>query len=112
MAEAERAPAGESFGALLRRHRVAAALSQEALAERAGLRTGAVSDLDRGAKQRPYLETVRLLADALGLDAAQREALALAARPPELPPLRVVSAAATQASVRTGLPMPPTPLIG
>src|SRR5262245_41618775 len=71
------------FGALLRRHRVAAALSQEALAARAGLSTRAVSDLERGVKARPHLETVRRLADALGLEPAERAALAAAARPGE-----------------------------
>ena len=58
-------PEAGGFGALLRHHRVAAALSQEALAERAGVSTRAVSDLERGVKTRPHLETVRLLADAL-----------------------------------------------
>ena len=45
--------------------RTAAALSQEELAERAGLSVRAVSDLERGVHQAPRLETVRLLADAL-----------------------------------------------
>jgi hypothetical protein len=40
--------AGESFGALLRRYRQAALLSQEERAERAGLSLGAVSTLERG----------------------------------------------------------------
>jgi predicted ATPase/transcriptional regulator with XRE-family HTH domain len=100
----------EHFGTLLRRHRVAAALSQQALAERAGLSTRAVSDLERGAKTRPFLDTVRALADALGLGPAERAELAAAARPapvafakrdvrPDEPPGRA-------------LPMPSTPLIG
>ena len=66
-------PASESrsaFGGLLRRLRLAAGLSQEALAERAGLSARGVSDLERGARAVPRAETVRLLADALGLDAA------------------------------------------
>ena len=46
---------------------MAAALSQEELAERAGLSPRGVSDLERGARTAPRLETVRLLADALGL---------------------------------------------
>ena len=62
----ENAPAA-SFAALLRRHRVATGLSQEALAERAGLSVRAISDLERGARRAPYRETVRLLADALAL---------------------------------------------
>ena len=59
-----RAPA---FGALLRRYRLAADLSQEALAERAGLSLRGVSDLERGARRVPQRATVRLLAGALGL---------------------------------------------
>jgi len=37
-----------SFGALLKRYRLAAGLSQEALATRASLSTRAISDLERG----------------------------------------------------------------
>jgi predicted ATPase/DNA-binding XRE family transcriptional regulator len=66
------------FGALLRRYRLAAGLSQEALAERAGLSARAVSDLERGARRAPYRETVRSLVDALGLADEERAALASA----------------------------------
>ena len=38
-----------TFAALLRRHREAAGLTQEALAERAGLSTRAIAYLERGA---------------------------------------------------------------
>ena len=64
-----------SFAALLRRHRVATGLSQEAMAERAGLSARAISDLERGARRAPYRETVSLLADALGLVDGDRAAL-------------------------------------
>jgi len=70
-----------SFGDLLRQLRSAAALSQEALAERAGLSKRGISDLERGARQVPRLETVRLLADALTLREDDRVALLAAARP-------------------------------
>ncbi|MDQ2831377.1 MAG: helix-turn-helix domain-containing protein, partial [Chloroflexota bacterium] len=52
--------AGESaaFGALLRRHRLAASLSQEALAERAGLSANAVAALERGRRSAPRPDTV------------------------------------------------------
>ena len=69
------APAASDFGRHLRHRREAAALSQEALAERAGLSARGIRDLDRGVRGLPRLETVRLLADALGLEPA--------ARPPE-----------------------------
>jgi DNA-binding XRE family transcriptional regulator len=70
-----------SFGEVLRRVRSGAALSQEALAERAGLSKRGISDLERGARLAPRLETVRLLADALSLGDADRLALLAAARP-------------------------------
>jgi transcriptional regulator with XRE-family HTH domain/tetratricopeptide (TPR) repeat protein len=70
---------GQLFGVLLRDHRLAAALTQEALAERAGLSVTAVSALERGRRRAPRLSTVRDLAGALGLDESDRRSLALAA---------------------------------
>ena len=70
-----------SFGALLRHHRLTAGLTQEELAERAGLSTRGVQALETGGRTSPRAETVRLLADALGLDAETRAALIAAARP-------------------------------
>jgi transcriptional regulator with XRE-family HTH domain len=69
------------FGALLQRYRVAAGLSQAALAERAQLSARAISALERGLRRHPYLGTVRLLAEALALDAEQRAAFLAASRP-------------------------------
>lgn len=112
MADANRFSGSESFGVLLRRHRVAGALSQAALAERAGISTRAISDLERGVKQRPYLETVRLLADALGLDPAERAALAVAARPSTRPEDAATPEHAGAHRPRAVLPVPPTSLIG
>src|SRR5829696_5042137 len=73
------------FGDLLRRHRTAAVLSQEELAERAGVSVRALSDLERNVHRAPRLETVRLLAEALGLREDERAGLLTAARP-EMPP--------------------------
>jgi pimeloyl-ACP methyl ester carboxylesterase/transcriptional regulator with XRE-family HTH domain len=70
-----------SFGEVLRRLRSAAALSQEELAERAGLSRSGISHLERGLHPTPRLETVRMLADALRLGEADRAALLAAARP-------------------------------
>src|ERR671912_2877306 len=72
---------------LVRRHRTAVALSQEALAERAGLSVRAISDLERGVHRVPRLETVRLLADALALDEAGRTELLAAAHPQAAAPV-------------------------
>ena len=69
-----------SVGTLLREYRVAAQLSQEALAERAHLSARAVSDLERGVRRTPYRSTIEQLAGALQLDGAAQEALVEAAR--------------------------------
>ncbi len=79
------------FGQLLRRHRLAAGLSQEALAERAGLSVRGLSDLERGARTTPRAETIGLLAEALGLSAADRAAFADAARRVPPPSVTLVS---------------------
>jgi len=55
------------FGALLKRYRRAASLSQEALAERADLSARVVSDIERGVIRSPQHDTVTRLADALTL---------------------------------------------
>ncbi len=62
------------FGALLRQFRLDAGMTQQELAERAKLSVEAVSTLERGARTRPYRETVILLGRALGLS-PEREAL-------------------------------------
>jgi predicted ATPase/transcriptional regulator with XRE-family HTH domain len=58
----------ETFGERLRRYRLTAGLSQEDLAERAGLSAHGISDLERGARNRPYRDTIQRLAAALRLD--------------------------------------------
>ncbi|MFN8515577.1 MAG: helix-turn-helix transcriptional regulator [Chloroflexia bacterium] len=65
------------FGALLRRFRLDANLSQETLARRAGLSREALSALER---VQSLPETVRLLADALELDGTQHTAFTAASR--------------------------------
>ncbi|HET6315520.1 MAG TPA: AAA family ATPase, partial [Chloroflexota bacterium] len=74
------------FAALLRRHRVLAGLSQEALAERARLSVRGISDLERGVRRSPHPSTVVRLADALQLDTAARASLLLAATTSSEPP--------------------------
>src|ERR1043166_4828386 len=62
-----------AFGGLLRQHRVAAGLTQEALAERAGLSVYGIQKLEAGTTH-PYRDTAQRLAQALGLtsDAAEQ----------------------------------------
>src|SRR3981189_3377485 len=74
----------ETFGALLRQHRLAASLSQEQLGERAQLSVDAVAALERGRRTAPRPGTVVLLADALRLTSAERVALVSAAMPEKL----------------------------
>lgn len=100
-----------SFGVLLRRYRMTAGLSQEALAARARLSTRAVSDLERGINRTPHYDTLKLLTDALSLSSQQRALLQASARP------EIVPATPTVLDVHTipssfGLPVPPTSLIG
>jgi len=70
-----------SFGALLKHMRLVVGMTQEALAEKAGVSAKAVSDLERDATRAPRLETVKLPAEALDLDLDQRATLVAAARP-------------------------------
>ena len=71
---------GAGFGGLLRRHRREAGLSQEGLAELAGLSVDAIAALERGRRRAPRAHTLRLLADALRLDDPGRSQLTAAAR--------------------------------
>src|SRR3712207_4867037 len=91
-----------SFGRRLRHLREAAGLTQEELAFRAGLTPNAVSGLERGKSQRPYPNTVRSLADALGLSEAERTTLVSA----------VPSRGGSAAILKAALPVPPTPILG
>ena len=74
-------PGHGSFGALLRRRRLAAGLTQEDLAGRSGLSVRAISNLERGITASPYSSSVRLLADALNLPEQARQELVDAASP-------------------------------
>jgi non-specific serine/threonine protein kinase len=118
-----------AFGPLLRRHRVASGLTQEALAEAAGLSSRAVRALEGGERRAPHRDTVRLLALALRLPPTERDRLTAAAqrprvahatrRPPDGPgggPPGTRRAPggdrAAWGAAAGALPLPPTPLIG
>lgn len=70
-----------TFGDRLRGFRTAAGLTQESLAERAGLSARGISDLERDRRASPYYDTVQRLADALELTAEDHAILLAAARP-------------------------------
>src|SRR5215470_3983837 len=93
------------LGELLKRYRLAAGLTQEALAGRASLSTRAVSDLERGLSRAPRYDTLDLLTRAMNLEASQRAALFAAARP-------ALPSADTKAPPLQVLPFPPTALLG
>jgi len=81
-------------------------LTQEALAERAGLTPEAISLLERGDRRRPHADTLHRLANALSLSSAQRTALSAAARPAGTPRVARV------ATPLPGLLAPLTTLVG
>lgn len=100
-----------AFGSLLRSYRVEAGLSQERLAEHAGLSERGISNLERGERKSPRLETVRMLADALDLSAEDRIPLFRAARPMDNGAQARARADAPEPA-QSSLPVPPTPLVG
>ena len=94
-----RAPKAADFGTLLRRYRLAAGLSQEALAERARMSVNGIGVLERGDRRTPQRETLPLLADALALSG---ENAGSSRRP------RAVQLAAAEAGLGHGGPWPET----
>ncbi len=98
-----------AFAELLRHYRARAGLTQEALAERAGLTASGISALERGARRLPYVYTRRQLAEALELSDEERTRF-VAPRPP-LPPTAGMAPAPLAQPAGT-LPAPRTPLVG
>jgi predicted ATPase/transcriptional regulator with XRE-family HTH domain len=105
-----------AFGTLLRRHRVAAGLTQAELAERTNVSVRSISDMERGVTRWPHRDTVALLADALQLAPADRALVAAAARRRfdrgQLARSVVEPHSGTVTQDPPELPIPPTPLIG
>jgi predicted ATPase/DNA-binding XRE family transcriptional regulator len=97
----------QTFGTLLRRYRVEVGLTQEALAERAGISVRGISDLERELNRHPRRDTLSLILDALALPAHDEAILRAAAlRPPP------DSNAGPHRSMQSTIPVLPTPLIG
>ncbi len=103
------------FGALLRHYRLRAGLTQEQLAECAGLSARAIGALERDASRCPRLATATLLAGALALSDAARAAFVAAARPDTAaagapPPADTPAGAPSLADTPASAPSPvPTP---
>lgn len=91
-----------ALAAMLRRLRETAGLTQEELAERAGVSARTISDTERGLRARIYADTAGRLARALDLDGPQRDEFVDLARGRITPPH-------DQAGE---LPHPLTPLLG
>jgi predicted ATPase/transcriptional regulator with XRE-family HTH domain len=96
------------FGLVLKRFRLAAGLTHEALAERASLGARTISDLERGVSRVPRADTLTLLVDALDLSPEQRAQLRAAARPR----LDVTPRAASSVRGPNHLPLPLTSFVG
>jgi len=95
------------FGIHLRQLREAAGLTQEELAQKAGLTARGISDLERGARNRPYPHTVRSLAAALELPEDERAALFAA-----VPKRGGTTNEEEVDALAPTLPAPFTPLVG
>lgn len=96
-----------AFGEALRRLREAAGLTQEQLADQAGLSAKAISALERGERQHPHPSTVTALARALRLTEEARATL-LATIPRRETPGQTRPPAASLPA----LPIAPTSLVG
>ncbi|MEA2517799.1 MAG: hypothetical protein QOG16_1637 [Actinomycetota bacterium] len=70
------APLAES----IRRRRVSASLTQEELAEKAGISVRTISDIERGLRRFVYQDTAERLAEALGVGAPDKEEFISVAR--------------------------------
>ena len=99
----------EAFGKALRGYRVAAGLTQQRLAERAGWSVHGISDLERGARRYPYPDTVQRLADALKLTDVDRVALVAASR---RSPIRHKGVVSSYPPTAGSLPAPLSSFIG
>ena len=98
-----------SFAGLLRQLRAEAGLTQEELAEAAGVGARSVSDLERGVHATAHKDTAELLADALNLSGPEKELFVAAARG-KAPAARVL--AAGDGAQRHNLPAPLTSFVG
>ncbi|WP_346115234.1 helix-turn-helix domain-containing protein, partial [Nonomuraea maheshkhaliensis] len=77
--------AGRSLGTLLRAWRDRALLTQEELADRAGVNARTIRRLEGDLVERPRAASLRLLADALGLDPREQDVLTAVARSQAVP---------------------------
>jgi len=111
----EQRTGARDFGDLLKGHRLASSLSQEALAERARLSVATIAAIERGRSQTPRPATVLLLADALDLndhDRGQLIALANRRDRPQAHKVLAMPAAVPSLPTRNNLTPSLTPFVG
>ena len=94
----------DQLGAALKKHRLAAGMTQEELAERAGISARTVSDVERGLRTAVHRDTGHRLANALGLADEDLRAFDSLAAARQASPLPVPPAGR--------LPQVPTPFLG
>src|SRR5690242_20610846 len=94
-----------ALGSLLRRHREAAGLTQEELADRARVSARTISDIERGLRSRVYADTAPRIRDALELSEADSASFVDVARGRR-------SSARGAAFDHPPVPRPLTPLLG
>ena len=94
----------QTLGPTLKRLRRAAGMTQEELAERAGISARTVSDVERGLRTLVHQDTARRLASALGLSEEQRRRFVVLARGD--------ARAQAPPAATAGLPTVLTPLLG
>ena len=99
------------FGGLLRQLRAEAGLTQEELAEAAGLSPRSVSDLERGINRTARKDTAELLAGALGLAEPTRAVFVATARG-RAPAEEVLAALRGEAVAPEGPAWPGGPYLG
>ncbi|WP_327721876.1 helix-turn-helix domain-containing protein [Streptomyces sp. NBC_00490] len=94
---------GDHFAAAIRRFRLRAGLTQEALAERSGVSVSTIRGMETGRRRNPQLASVRQLATALELRSAELDELLAAA---------AGTAEPSTVPVPRQLPAPPAPFVG
>jgi predicted ATPase/transcriptional regulator with XRE-family HTH domain len=103
----------DDLATLLRRHRVAAGLTQEELAEQAGISTRTISDVERGLRATIYKDTAGRLAAALGLVNEERaEFEALGRRHARAGPNGLWARPVEDRTAEAGIPAQVTRLVG
>ena len=96
----------QTFGAVLRGFRSQARLTQEELAERAGVSVRTIRNLESDRLRSPRLSSVRALAEGLGLEAEERRRFDLLAG------LDVAARNAAASTTGVSIPVPLSPLVG